>query len=180
MAESIGLIEDAADLDAVATSAPSDSGVVCVPSFVGLGAPYEQPRVKATFEGLSLDSGAAEIVRAVLEGIAAQVAVLVRAAESDLGETIQVLRVDGGLTRSSVLMQRRKPTSCRSPSSCFRHHTPPRWAWPHSRATARELRNRSARDCPRPVADTSLRSRPPPPRAGSSDSSVLWHASWNR
>ncbi len=101
----IGLIEDAADLDAVATSAPSDSGVVCVPSFVGLGAPYWQPRAKATFEGLSLDSGAAEIVRAVLEGIAAQVAVLVRAAESDLGETIQVLRVDGGLTRSSVLMQ---------------------------------------------------------------------------
>ena len=100
-----GLVKSAADLDAVASRAPSDSGVVCVASFVGLGAPYWQPHAKAHLEGLSLDTGPAEIVRAVLEGIAAQVAMLVRAAEADLGERMVSLRVDGGLTRSSVLMQ---------------------------------------------------------------------------
>jgi glycerol kinase len=101
----MGLIEHAADLDAAASQARGDSSVVCVPSFVGLGAPYWQPQARAHLEGLGLDTGSAEIVRAVLEGIAAQVAVLVRAAQADLGEPLVSLRVDGGLTRSSVLMQ---------------------------------------------------------------------------
>lgn len=101
----MGLVRSADDLDAVAARAKSDSTVVCVPSFAGLGAPYWQPSAKAHLEGMSLDTGASEITLAVLEGIAAQVAVLVRCAEEDLGAKMVALRVDGGLTRSSVLMQ---------------------------------------------------------------------------
>jgi glycerol kinase len=54
---------------------------------------------------MTLDTGPSELVYAVLEGLACQVATLVRAAEADLGQSLSVLRVDGGLTRSHVLMQ---------------------------------------------------------------------------
>jgi glycerol kinase len=101
----MGLVKGAADLDGLAVSAARDSKVICVPSLAGLGAPYWQPQAKAHLEGMTLDTGPAEIVLAVLKGIASQVAVLVRSAESDLGQRLVSLRVDGGLTRSSALMQ---------------------------------------------------------------------------
>lgn len=55
--------------------------------------------------GLSLDTTAGHLVRALCEGIAAQVAELAEAVAADLGERPGVLRVDGGLTRSALLMQ---------------------------------------------------------------------------
>ena len=102
----MGLLSQASELDDVAGAASLDSHVVCVPSFAGLGAPLWEPAVMAQFEGIGLDTGRAEIVRSVLDGLAAQVVQLVKAAEADMGTPLSVLRVDGGLTRSSVLMQR--------------------------------------------------------------------------
>ncbi|MHB8379406.1 MAG: FGGY family carbohydrate kinase [Acidimicrobiales bacterium] len=99
------LIRDASHLDELARNAAADSSVLCVPSLAGLGAPYWQPHAKAHLEGMTLDTGPSELVYAVLEGLACQVATLVRAAEADLGQDLSVLRVDGGLTRSEVLMQ---------------------------------------------------------------------------
>jgi glycerol kinase len=101
----LGLVTSASELDALMASASKDEDVICVPSLAGLGAPYWQPQAKAHLEGLTLDTGAADIVKAVVKGIACQVAVLVRAAQADLGQQLISLRVDGGLTRSSVLMQ---------------------------------------------------------------------------
>lgn len=103
--EKLGMIKNAADLDLVASKAAASSQVVCVPSLAGLGAPYWQPQAACHIEGLTLDSGPSEIVFSVLEGLACQATVLVRAAESDIGKGLVSLRVDGGLTRSSVLMQ---------------------------------------------------------------------------
>ncbi len=99
----IGLLADAAQLDAAC--APDAGGVLAVPALAGLGAPWWQPQATASFHALSLATTSAELVRAVVEGIAAQVAVLCAAMERDLGAAMPALRVDGGLTRSRVLLQ---------------------------------------------------------------------------
>ena len=76
-----------------------------VPALAGLGAPYWRPSATGTLEGLNLHTSPAHVVRATLEGLAAQVAVLAAAAADDLGGPLLELRVDGGLTRSAFLMQ---------------------------------------------------------------------------
>lgn len=102
---SMGLLRSAEDLDAVATSVSDTSGVTMVPALAGLGAPYWRPSAGGTLEGLDLHTSPAHVVRAALEGLAAQVALLAAAAADDLGGPLVTLRVDGGLTRSAYLMQ---------------------------------------------------------------------------
>lgn len=99
----LGLITSAADLDAVAAADPA--GVRCVPAFAGLGAPWWRRDATATFTGISLATDRTHVVRAVLDGVGAMVAQLVAAMAADLGRPLEALRVDGGLTRSRVLMQ---------------------------------------------------------------------------
>jgi len=99
----LGVLEKATDVDGVAAAEPG--GVLCVPSFAGAAAPWWRSDATASLTGLTLASGRAEVVRAVLDGIAAQVAVLMGSVEGDLGRSLSVLRVDGGLTHSRVLMQ---------------------------------------------------------------------------
>jgi glycerol kinase len=99
----IGLIGSAAELDTVAV--PDAADVMCHPTFAGAAAPWWRPDATAAFTGLTLTSTPGHLVRAVLEGIAAQVAVTLSAVEGDLGNPMSVLRVDGGLTRSATLMQ---------------------------------------------------------------------------
>lgn len=101
--EKLTFIDTAADLDRVA--ADDSDGVLCVPALAGLAAPWWRPDATATFTGMTLSTGSEHLVRAVLEGIAAQVAELAHAMSADLGSPLQRLRVDGGLTRSRVLMQ---------------------------------------------------------------------------
>jgi glycerol kinase len=79
--------------------------VTFVPALAGLGAPYWAPDARGALTGLHLGTTRGHIVRAVAEGIAASVAVLVAAAVADLGRPLTSLRVDGGLTRSRLLMQ---------------------------------------------------------------------------
>ncbi|MQY15055.1 Glycerol kinase [Streptomyces sp. RB5] len=99
----LGLIGSAAELDAVAAS--DAGGVVCVPSFAGLAAPWWRSEATATFAGLTLASRREHLVLAVLQGVAAQIAEVVSLAAADLGSPLTRLRVDGGLTRSRTLMQ---------------------------------------------------------------------------
>ncbi|MCI2416435.1 FGGY family carbohydrate kinase [Saccharopolyspora sp. K220] len=99
----LGLIADASELDRVA--APDSEGVLCVPALAGLSAPWWAPEAKAVFTGMTLSTAAGHLVKAVLDGIAAQVAELADCAARDIGGPLQRLRVDGGLTRSQVLMQ---------------------------------------------------------------------------
>ena len=73
----LGLISSAAELDAIVATAADDDEVLCVPALAGLAAPWWRADARATFTGLSLATGRAELVRAVLLGIAAQVAELV-------------------------------------------------------------------------------------------------------
>jgi glycerol kinase len=101
----VGLIAGPEDLDLLGGQVDSPGGVAFVPGLAGLGAPFWRPAARGSFVGLSLGASRAHLVRAVVEGIAAQVAWLARAAGDDLGQPLRRLRVDGGLTRSAVLMQ---------------------------------------------------------------------------
>ncbi|SDL35577.1 FGGY family carbohydrate kinase [Microbacterium azadirachtae] len=101
--EKLTFIDTAADLDRVA--AEDSHGVLCVPALAGMAAPWWRPDATATFTGMTLSTGSEHLVRAVLEGIAAQVAELATAMSVDLDQPLQRLRVDGGLTQSRVLMQ---------------------------------------------------------------------------
>ena len=101
--QELGLISDARDID---TAAAADSGNVSfVPALAGLAAPWWRADAKAAFSGMSLATDRGQLIRAVLEGIAAQIADLAAACAADLGDSLKSLRVDGGLTRSAVLMQ---------------------------------------------------------------------------
>ena len=99
----LGLITGADQLDT--SAAPSSDGVLCVPALAGLAAPWWDSAATASFSGMTLSSGRGHLVRSLLEGIAAQVAGLTGLIAADLGAPLTRLRVDGGLTRSRVLMQ---------------------------------------------------------------------------
>lgn len=101
--QTMGFIKDAADLDRVAAADPG--GVLSVPALAGLAAPWWRPEAKASLTGMTLSTGPEHVVLAVLQGIAAQVAELGRLVSVDIGAPLHRLRVDGGLTRSRVLMQ---------------------------------------------------------------------------
>jgi glycerol kinase len=100
--QELELISQAADLDRIGGD-PDE--VVFVPSLAGLGAPFWSPEARGGWLGLSLATRRDDLVRAVVWGIAAQVASLAKAMEDDIGRPLERLRVDGGLTRSAVLMQ---------------------------------------------------------------------------
>lgn len=101
--QQLTFIDTAADLDRVAADDPED--VLCVPALAGLAAPWWRPDAKAILNGMTLSTTSGHLVRAVLDGIAAQVAQLALCVEGDLGRALTRLRVDGGLTQSRVLMQ---------------------------------------------------------------------------
>ncbi|MFJ6572534.1 FGGY family carbohydrate kinase [Streptomyces sp. NPDC091292] len=101
----LGVISGAADLDPVGSAVPDSGGTTFVPALAGLAAPWWRGDLRGTLTGLGLDTTPGHLVRALCEGIAAQVTALADAAAEDLGTPLTVLRVDGGLTRSALLMQ---------------------------------------------------------------------------
>jgi glycerol kinase len=101
----VGLLEQASQLDAVGGSVPDSGGVMFLPSLAGLGAPQWRPAARGAFLGLSLATTRAHLVRAVIDGLAASVALLATAVAEDLGGPLTALRADGGLTRSRLLLQ---------------------------------------------------------------------------
>ena len=101
--EDLGIIAGAEGLDSAA--AANSGGVLFTPALAGLAAPWWRSDARAAFTGMSLSTGASHLVRAVIDGIAAQIADLVGVIAEDTGVPITRLRVDGGLTNSRVLMQ---------------------------------------------------------------------------
>lgn len=104
--DDLHLIDDLADIDALATSVADTADVTVVPALAGLGAPWYRPDARAAIVGLSAAAGRAHVVRAVLDGIAHRVADVFEAMLSQLGSAPAMLRVDGGLTRDRTLLQR--------------------------------------------------------------------------
>ncbi|MFD3486744.1 FGGY family carbohydrate kinase [Streptomyces sp. NPDC058665] len=101
----LGVISGAEDLDRVGSSVADSGGVTFVPSLAGLAAPWWRGDAKGSMTGLSLETGPGHLVRALCEGIAAQVVGLADAVAEDTGTPLTSLRVDGGLTGSKLLMQ---------------------------------------------------------------------------
>lgn len=99
------LISTAAESEGVAGSVPDTGGVYVVPAFVGLGAPYWDSAARGTISGITGGTTSAHIVRATLESIAYQTRDMILAMEADSGELLAELRVDGGATANSFLMQ---------------------------------------------------------------------------
>ncbi|AVR98452.1 glycerol kinase GlpK [Pseudoduganella armeniaca] len=98
-------IKSASEIEALAASVPDAGGVVFVPSFTGLGAPYWVPSAKGAMFGLSRGTTVAHIARAALESIAFQSAALLQAMQRDAAAPITELRVDGGACANSLLLQ---------------------------------------------------------------------------
>ena len=101
----IGVLGGPASLDAVGETVPDAGGVLFVPALAGLGAPHWAPGARGVLSGLHLGTSQGHLARAVAEGIAASVALLVSAAVADAGRPLTFLRADGGLTRSRLLVQ---------------------------------------------------------------------------
>ncbi len=103
--DQLGIIHQSADVEALATSVPDNGGVVFVPAFSGLGAPYWDSYARGTILGMTRGSNKAHIARAALESIAYQNVDLLDAMQKDAQLALQELRVDGGASRNDLLMQ---------------------------------------------------------------------------
>ncbi|SFP20576.1 glycerol kinase [Oscillibacter sp. PC13] len=103
--DEMGLISSAPECDRLAESVPSSGGVILVPAFTGLGAPYWDMYARGTIVGITRGTTRAHIARAVLDAIAYQVTDLVKAMNADASCPITTLRVDGGASVSDIMMQ---------------------------------------------------------------------------
>ncbi len=101
----LGVVGGAEDLDRLGGSVRDAGGVTFVPALAGLGGPWWRGDARGSITGLRLDTSPAHLARALVDGIASQVVELVSALAADQGAPPSSLRVDGGLTRSRLLMQ---------------------------------------------------------------------------
>jgi glycerol kinase len=103
--DGLGLIREAAEVEALARQVEDSGGVYLVPAFAGLGAPYWDSSARGAIVGLTRGTTRAHLARAALESIALQSAELLAAIQDDCGGSITELRVDGGAACNDLLMQ---------------------------------------------------------------------------
>jgi len=107
--DGLGIIKGASETGPLAERSDPEQEVYLVPAFVGLGAPYWNPRVRGALFGLTRNTGPAELAHAALESVCYQTADLWSAMRADWPEAKAaevVLRVDGGMVASDWTMQR--------------------------------------------------------------------------
>ncbi|WP_077034740.1 glycerol kinase GlpK [Pelomonas sp. KK5] len=102
--DGLGVIKSSTEVQALAASVPDAGGVMMVPAFTGLGAPYWDAEARGSIVGLTRGSTAAHIARAAVESIAYQSAALIEAMARD-AQPLTELRVDGGAAVNDLLMQ---------------------------------------------------------------------------
>jgi len=102
--DGLGIIGSAAEIEALAAQVPDTGGVVLVPAFAGLGAPYWDPNARGSLLGLTRGTTRAHVARAALEAIALQSTELLQALRAG-GAQLSELRVDGGAAANNLLMQ---------------------------------------------------------------------------
>ena len=103
--DELNLIPSAADSEAIAKTVPDNGGIYLVPAFVGLGAPYWDMYARGMIIGITRGTNKGHIVRATLEAIAYQVRDVVDVMSTEAKIMVPHLRVDGGGTANSLLMQ---------------------------------------------------------------------------
>ncbi|MEA2154525.1 MAG: glycerol kinase [Solirubrobacteraceae bacterium] len=103
--DGLGIIEKAADTEALAASLDSNDGVYFVPALTGLGSPHWDPYARGTIVGLTRGSTSAHLARATLEAMAFQTVDAVEAMERVADEPLAELRADGGASVNGWLMR---------------------------------------------------------------------------
>ncbi|MDQ2834470.1 MAG: glycerol kinase GlpK [Acidobacteriota bacterium] len=103
--DNMKFFRESSEVEAIAASVEDSDGVVFVPAFSGLGAPYWDAEARGLIIGLQRGTQIAHIARAAIESIAFQVADVLQAMDSDSEKPFTRLRVDGGATANNALMQ---------------------------------------------------------------------------
>lgn len=103
--DDLKLIQSPGETGTLAEAAVRDDSLYLIPAFSGLGAPYWDSRATASIVGMTRTTGKAEVVRAGVECIAYQITDIVKAMSEDAGVKVEELRVDGGPTKNTYLMQ---------------------------------------------------------------------------
>lgn len=105
LVEDLGLLGSAKEAGILAKQAQDIEGLYMVPAFSGLGAPYWDPEARAVIVGLDRRCKKAELVKAAEESIAYQIADIIFLMQKHSKQHISSLRVDGGPTNDTFLMQ---------------------------------------------------------------------------
>jgi glycerol kinase len=103
--KTLGLVNSYAELDRIAETISDTDELVFIPSFSGLGVPHWNMEAKASITGITHATGKAHFARGLLEGIALQVHDVFELMQKESGHRLNNLNVDGGLTKSNILMQ---------------------------------------------------------------------------
>lgn len=103
--DGLKLIDSSPEVNDRAAEGDDTAGVVVVPAFAGLGAPYWDAEARGAILGLTRGSSRRHVARATLESIAHQSHDVLEAMEKDSGAPLPELRVDGGASQSDILMQ---------------------------------------------------------------------------
>jgi len=105
MRDNLRIIEASDQIEALARTVDDNGGVYFVPAFSGMYAPYWNDRARGIIVGLTRYANKGHLARAVLEATAFQTRDVVEAMEKDSGDSLQTLRVDGGMVANDLLMQ---------------------------------------------------------------------------
>ena len=103
--DSFKMIDDASETQTLAEQVHYDHGIYLVPAFTGLGAPHWRADARGAIYGLNLNTGPAQIARAVLEAVVYQTLDLLNAMIEDAALRPSALRVDGGMVANDWLCQ---------------------------------------------------------------------------
>ncbi|HET7825072.1 MAG TPA: glycerol kinase GlpK [Anaeromyxobacter sp.] len=103
--DGLGLIQKAADVEALAKQVKDAGDLVFVPALAGLGAPHWRPEARGVIRGIDRGTTAAHLARATLEGIAFLINDLAEAMRAEAHRPIPVFKVDGGASQNDLLMQ---------------------------------------------------------------------------
>jgi glycerol kinase len=103
--DGLGVIDSAADIEALAASVDDSEGVYLVPAFTGLGSPWWDPYARGAVVGLTRGTGRAHLARATLEAMAFQTRDVVDAMCAASGHQVKALRADGGASANDLMLQ---------------------------------------------------------------------------
>jgi glycerol kinase len=98
-------IKASAEVETLMAEVPDTDGVYLVPAFVGLGAPYWDPRARGTIVGLTRNSSVAHVARAAVDAMAYQTRDVLEAMQAESSLPLTTLKVDGGAAANAMLLQ---------------------------------------------------------------------------
>ncbi len=103
--DNLKIVENASETEVMALEAGESKGLIFIPAFTGLGAPYWKPDVKGLIYGITRDTERKHIVRSCLEGIAFSIRDVLDGITNDCGNPLHIVKVDGGASANNFLIQ---------------------------------------------------------------------------